>query len=37
MRLFAHPDPDVRRHALAAVQGMVLGRDRMQYLNAVGA
>jgi V-type H+-transporting ATPase subunit H len=37
MRLLAHPDPDVRRHALAAVQGMVLGRDRMQYLNAVGA
>ena len=34
VRLLAHPDPDVRRHALAAVQGMVLSRDRLQYLNA---
>ena len=34
VRLLAHADPDVRRHALAAVQGMVLSRDRLQYLNA---
>ena len=33
-RLLAHPDPEVRRHALAAVQRIVLSRDKLQYLNS---
>jgi len=32
--LLAHPDPEVRRHALAAVQRLVLSRDKLQYLNS---
>ena len=36
VRLLAHADDDVRRHALAAVQGMVLSRERLQFLNAGG-
>ena len=33
-RLLAHPDAEVRRHALAAVQRIVLSRDKLQYLNS---
>ena len=33
-RLLAHADPEVRRHALAAVQRIVLSRDKLQYLNS---
>jgi V-type H+-transporting ATPase subunit H len=36
VRLLAHADDDVRRHALAAVQGLVLSRERLQFLNAGG-
>ena len=32
-RLLAHADPEVRRHALAAVQRIVLSRDKLHYLN----
>lgn len=33
-RLLAHPDAEVRRHALSAVQRIVLSRDKLQYLNS---
>ena len=33
-RLLAHSDPEVRRHALGAVQRIVLSRDKLQYLNS---
>ena len=37
MRLLAHADGGVRRHALAAVQRLVLSRDRLEFLNAAAA
>jgi len=37
MRLMTHPDPDVQKRALMAVQKIMLPRDKLDFLQAASS